>query len=244
MKGETEPVRLHKYMAHCGVASRRHCEKIIAEGRVRVNGTVVTEMGVSIAPGDVVEVDGKSIAPEERLVYIALYKPEGFITTVTDPYGRSSVMDLVKELNDVRLYPVGRLDSDSSGLLLMTNDGRFAHKLTHPRYHVEKEYRARVRGIPNEPEMDRLRAGVELDGRKTAPAKAWVEKTQGGDALCRVVIHEGRNRQVRRMFDTIGHPVTALTRLREGPVWLTGLTPGQWRDLRAEEIEALTGENR
>lgn len=240
MQGEPiEPMRLHKYMAHCGVASRRHCERIISEGRVRINGAVVTAMGVGVAPGDVVTVDGKPITPAERMVYIALHKPAGYITTVSDPYNRPSVMEFVKDLSGVRLYPVGRLDSDSEGLLLMTNDGDFANTLTHPRYHVEKEYRVRVRGIPAEPAMDRLRTGVELDGRATAPARAWVEAVKGGNAICRIVIREGRNRQVRRMCDAVGHPVTALTRLRVGPVWLTGIEPGKWRHLTREEVEAL-----
>ena len=236
-----DPMRLQKYMAHCGVASRRSCEAIIAEGRVRVNGGVVTRMGVTITPGvDTVEVDGRIIEPEKEKVHIALYKPEGYITTVSDPYGRPSVMDLIEELKDVRLYPVGRLDGDSRGLLLMTNDGAFAHRLTHPRFHVEKEYRAKVRGIPNERELDRLRnGGVELDGRPASPAKTWVEKVTGGTALCRIVIREGRNRQVRRMFDAVGHPVVELTRLRVGPVWLTGIEPGRWRHLTEDEIRAL-----
>ena len=236
-----ESMRLHRYMAHCGVASRRSCEAIIAEGRVRVNGGVVTEMGVTVEPGvDTVEVDGQVIEPEAEKVYIALNKPEGYITTVSDPYDRPSVMDLIRELTDVRLYPVGRLDGDSQGLLLMTNDGNFAHRLTHPRFHVEKEYRALVRGIPNESELDRLRnGGVELDGRPTAPARVWVETVRGGAALCRTVIREGRNRQVRRMFDAVGHPVLELTRLRVGPVWLTGINPGQWRYLKEDEIHAL-----
>ena len=199
-------------------------------------------MGFAVTPGaDTVEVDGKAIAPEVEKVYIALHKPEGYITTVRDPYDRPSVMDLVSEFKDVRLYPVGRLDGDSRGLLLMTNDGDFAHRLTHPRFHVEKEYRAQVRGIPNESELDRLRnGGVELDGRPAAPAKVWVEKVTGGAALCRVVIREGRNRQVRRMFDAVGHPVVELTRLRVGPVWLTGIEPGKWRYLKEDEIHALT----
>ena len=236
-----DPMRLQKYMAHCGVASRRSCETIIAKGRVRVNGDIVTEMGISVTPGvDTVEVDGNIITPEPEKVYIALHKPEGYITTVSDPYDRPSVMDLVKELDNVRLYPVGRLDYDSRGLLLMTNDGDFAHHLTHPRYHVEKAYRVKVRGIPNESELDRLRnGGGELDGRPTAPANVWVETVTGGDAHCRVVIREGRNRQVRRMFDAVGHPVTELTRLRVGPVWLTDIEPGQWRYLTKDEIRAL-----
>jgi pseudouridine synthase len=236
-----DPMRLHKYMAHCGVASRRSCEAIIAEGRVRVNGSVITEMGIAVTPGvDTVEVDGKTINPEAETVYIALNKPEGYITTVSDPYDRPSVMDLIKELDDVRLYPVGRLDGDSRGLLLMTNDGDFAHRLTHPRFHVEKEYRAHVRGIPNEIELDRLRnGGVELDGRPVSAAKIWVEKVTGGAALCRVVIREGRNRQVRRMFDAVGHPVLELTRLRVGPVWLTGIEPGHWRYLDENEVRTL-----
>jgi len=236
-----DPMRLHKYMAHCGVASRRSCEMIIAAGRVRLNGHVVTGMGVTVTPGtDTVEVDGKSINPEAEKVYIALNKPEGYITTVSDPYDRPSVMDLIKALSDVRLYPVGRLDYDSRGLLLMTNDGAFAHTLTHPRFHVEKEYRAHVRGIPNETELDRLRnGGVELDGRPAAPANVYVENVTGGDALCRAVIREGRNRQVRRMFTAVGHPVVELTRLRVGPVWLTGIDPGHWRHLKEEEIHAL-----
>lgn len=241
-----DPMRLQKYMAHCGVASRRSCEAIIAEGRVRVNGVVVTQMGVTVTPGaDTVEVDGRIIEPEKEKVYIALNKPEGYITTVRDPYDRPSVMDLIEELDTIRLYPVGRLDGDSRGLLLMTNDGVFAHRLTHPRFHVEKEYRAKVRGIPNESELDRLRnGGVELDGRPAAPAKVWVENVKGGEAFCRVVIREGRNRQVRRMFDTVGHPVVELTRLRVGPVWLTGIEPGRWRHLKEEEIHALMRERK
>lgn len=236
-----EPMRLHKYMASCGVASRRSCEAMIAEGRVRVNGEVVTGMGVLVTPGvDTVEVDGKPVEPAGEMVYIALYKPEGYITTVSDPFGRSSVMDLVRDLSDVRLFPVGRLDSDSRGLLLMTNDGEFTNRLTHPRFHVEKEYRVLVRGIPNETELSRLRnGGVELDGRPTAPARVWVEAAKKNTALCRIVIREGRNRQVRRMFEQVGHPVTELTRIRIGPVWLKGIEPGKWRYLHNDEVNAL-----
>jgi 23S rRNA pseudouridine2605 synthase len=235
--------RLQRYLARSGVASRRASERLIAEGRVRVNGTPVTTMGASVdADVDRVEVDAQPVCPMVQHTYVALHKPIGVVSTASDPRGRETVVDLVRL--PARLYPVGRLDYDSEGLILLTDDGDLAMRLTHPRYGVEKEYRALVRGRLDRDALERLRTGVLLEGRPTSPARVDVlEETRDGTWL-RVVLHEGRNRQVRRMAEAVGLEVLRLVRVRVGTTWLGRLAAGEWRKLTQAEIDALLKETR
>ena len=233
-------MRLQKYMAMCGVAARRKCEEIIGAGRVSVNGQIITEMGTQVEEGDEVRVDGVLIRPEEEKRYVLYHKPAGEVTTVSDEKGRETVMDRFRDF-PVRLYPVGRLDYDSEGLLLLTNDGELAQRLTHPSCEVDKVYLARVTGNPSNEAIDRLRRGVYMEGdqRKTYPAEVRVVRDESLFSDIVVTIHEGRNRQVRRMFDAVGHKVLLLRRIRFGCVELGSLRRGEWRELTQEEIDAL-----
>lgn len=232
-------MRLQKYLASCGVASRRTAEKIIAEGRVTVNGTVVTEMGTQVDEiNDVVTVDGKVVQPEEEKHYIAYYKPIGEVTTVTDPEGRATVMDKFRDY-PVRLFPVGRLDFDSEGLLLLTNDGEMMNHLLHPSHEVKKVYLAKVSNRVTEEEVRRLRQGVMIDDRLTSPAEIRIIRCETFDTVVLVSIHEGRNRQVRKMFEAVNHQVVNLKRVEFGPVILGDLPRGMWRKLTEKEIEKL-----
>jgi len=233
-------MRLQKYMAMCGVAARRKCEEIIASGRVSVNGQIVTEMGTQVEENDVVFVDGARILPEEEKRYVLYHKPAGEVTTVSDEKGRETVMDRFRDF-PVRLYPVGRLDYDSEGLLLLTNDGELAQRLTHPSCEVDKVYLARVTGNPSNEAIDRLRRGVYMEGdqRRTYPAEVRVVRDESLFSDILVTIHEGRNRQVRRMFDAVGHKVLLLRRVRFGPLELGSLRRGEWRELNGEEISLL-----
>lgn len=232
--------RLQKIMAQAGVASRRKCEQLITEGRVRVNGDVVRELGYKADPQcDRIEVDGQMIAREEH-VYFLLYKPTGYITSVTDPQGRRTVLDLMRGVG-ARIYPVGRLDYDTSGLLLLTNDGEFAHYITHPRYELDKVYEAVVRGRIDDTALRKLREGIMLEDGMTAPAKAecLASDARRGTSTVRLTIHEGRNRQVRRMCEAVGHPVMQLARVRLGFLTLDGLKAGEYRALTASEVKKL-----
>ena len=234
-------MRLQKFLALSGVASRRNSEKLIADGHVAVNGKVITEMGVQVdESADVVTVDGKVCKIQEEKHYLAYNKPMGEVTTVTDPEGRPTVMDKFRDY-PVRLYPVGRLDYDSEGLLLLTNDGELAQRLTHPSCEVDKVYLARVTGNPSNDALDRLRRGVYMEGdeRRTYPAQVRVVRDESLFSDILVTIHEGRNRQVRRMFDSVGHKVLLLRRVRFGPLELGDLRRGEWRELSAEEIARL-----
>ncbi|MBP3522626.1 MAG: rRNA pseudouridine synthase [Clostridia bacterium] len=233
-------MRLQKYMAMCGVAARRKCEEMIAAGCVTVNGRLVTEMGTQVEENDEVCVDGARITPEEEKRYVLYHKPAGEVTTVSDEKGRETVMDRFRDF-PVRLYPVGRLDYDSEGLLLLTNDGELAQRLTHPSCEVDKVYLARVTGNPSNEAIDRLRRGVYMEGdeRRTYPADVRVVRDESLFSDILVTIHEGRNRQVRRMFDAVGHKVLLLRRVRFGPLELGGLRRGEWRELTAEEVALL-----
>ncbi len=231
-------MRLQKYMAECGVASRRKAEEMIAEGRVTVNGVKITEMGTQVEDGDEVRVDGQVIRPETEKRYVMYHKPAGEVTTVSDPEGRRCVLDHFRDY-PVRLYPVGRLDYDSEGLLLLTNDGTLTERMLHPSHQVDKTYLARVTGSVTMDEVRQLRSGVMLDDHKTAPAKVRVIKLEAEAAVVLVTIHEGRNRQVRRMFEETGHQVTQLRRVRFGPLDLGDLPRGKWRELTAEEVRSL-----
>lgn len=236
-RGQT--VRLQKYLAECGVASRRNSEKLIMEGRVTLNGAKVTEMGLQVRPGDTVAVDGKPVRPEAEKHYIAYYKPIGEVTTVSDPEGRATVMDRFRGY-PVRLFPVGRLDYDSEGLLLLTNDGDLMNRMLHPSREVGKTYLVKVSNEVTQEEVFRLRKGVMLDdGRMTSPAKVQLLRVETFDSAVLVTIHEGRNRQVRRMFEAIGHSVVTLKRVGFGPIMLGDLPRGQWRRLTDDEVRKL-----
>lgn len=232
--------RLQKVMARAGVASRRESERMIQAGRVQVNGQVVKELGTKVTGADVVLVDGQLIEREQK-VYILFYKPRGVVSAAKDDKGRKVVTDFFKDIYQQRLYPVGRLDYDTSGLLLMTNDGDLANKLMHPRYKVNKTYVAKVAGIPTNDELERLRHGIIIDGRKTAPAKSKVLSTdmKKQTAIVSLTIHEGRNHQVKKMLQAIGHPVKKLKRETYGFLTLKGLTSGEYRELKHDEIELL-----
>ena len=228
-------IRLQKHVADCGIASRRKAEGYILSGRVTVNGNPVTELGVKVDPlKDIIEFDGKPMAQGGK-VYIMLHKPEGYVTTASDEHGRPTVIDLVREI-PARLSPVGRLDYSTSGLLLLTNDGGLLYRLTHPKHEISKTYIIRVSGIPTADSIHRLRDGVIVDGRKTARAKAVVIKNDGVNASLRLTIHEGRNRQVRKMCAAIGHDVLYLKRVSTGKISLGDLPKGKWRYLTEEEI--------
>ena len=243
---QTEPSeRLQKFLARAGVASRRHAEALIQAGRVQVNGQVVTALGTKVHPAkDVVQVDGRVVQVPVSQVYLLLHKPAGVVTTASDPQGRQTVLDLLpRELQAQRVFPVGRLDLDSEGLLLLTNDGEFALHLTHPRYEQEKEYHALVRGRPTPAALESLRRGLLLPGetRPTAPARARLLRPGDGETTwIAVTLHEGRKRQVRRMLEAVGHPVMRLVRVRVGPLKLGDLQPGRWRYLTEEEVARLT----
>ena len=231
-------MRLQKYLAQCGVASRRHAEEMIADGKVSVNGVTITQMGTQVEDGDRVCVNGKPVHPEEKKEYIIYHKPAGEVTTVSDPEGRTTVLDRFRDF-PVRLFPVGRLDYDSEGLLLLTNDGELADKMMHPSNEVNKAYLALVDGMVTMDEVKKLRNGIELDGRLTSPASVRVMKLEVGRTHLLVTIHEGRNRQVRRMLDAVGHQVLALRRVQFGPLVLGNMRRGEWRRLTDEEVRAL-----
>jgi pseudouridine synthase len=260
--------RLQKVLSQAGVASRRAAERLIADGRVTLNGKTVQEMGTKAdADTDDIRVDGRRLAAPERKRYILLNKPAGFVSTRSDPQRRRTVIDLLHGVREY-VYPVGRLDYETEGLLLLTNDGDLAAKLTHPRHGVERSYEARVAGMPDEDALRQLREGIPLDGRRTLPAEASLlngrrgpsgrsedppprKRDQAGvgrskdpqprqrEGVLQITIREGRNRQVRRMCEAVGHPVRELTRTRIGPLTDRRLKPGMWRDLSAAEITTL-----
>lgn len=238
-----QPIRLQKILSSAGIASRRAAEKLIVEGHVSVNGTTVTELGTRADPdADDVRVDGRRVRMRHEHRYILLNKPRGYVTTRRDPEGRPTVLDLLPAVHEY-LYPVGRLDYDSEGLLLLTNDGELADHLMHPRYGIEREYEARVRGVPDREALGRLSRGVRVEGRVTAPAEVQIVETgrgaRGDQAVISVVLHEGRTRQVRKMCEAVGHPIVRLRRVRIGPISDPSLKIGAARDLTAQEIERL-----
>ncbi len=236
-----EEMRLQKYLALCGVASRRAAENMITEGRVLVNGAVITTLGVKIIPGkDVVTVDKKTVHIKEHKVYIMLNKPKGYVTTTKDNFDRKTVLDLIPDSLG-RVYPVGRLDYDTEGLLLLTNDGDFTYRLTHPRHEISKTYLAVVQGVPDAEALSALRKGVVIDGKKTHPAQVILKKKNEISALLQITIHEGRNRQVRKMCEAVGHQVVKLRRIAEGPLRLGDLPLGSFRHLTEAEIASLGG---
>ncbi len=232
-------IRLQKYLAQCGVASRRTAEKMIAEGRVTVNGQIVCEMGFTLEEsGDLVTVDGQVVRPEAEKHYLIYNKPIGEVTTVSDPEGRATVMDKFRKY-PVRLFPVGRLDYDSEGLLLLTNDGELMNRMLHPSREVKKVYLVRVSNQVSPEEIQMLKRGVMLDGRLTSPAQVRLIRTEAFCTVLLITIHEGRNRQVRKMISAIGHQVVHLKRVEFGPLSLGDLPSGQWRRLTPAEKKKL-----
>lgn len=232
-------IRLQKYMAGCGVASRRASEKLIEHGRVLVNGVVVTQLGTTIDPDkDQVEVDGVLIQAVSEQIYILLNKPPGFVTTAKDQFDRPTVLDLLKGLK-TRVYPVGRLDYQTSGLLILTNDGDLTLKLTHPKHEIFKTYIATVEGSIGSNALKTLETGVDIGDFFTSPAKVSLIKATATESVVKIAIREGKYRQVRRMFEALGHPVTALQRTELGQLNLSGLNEGSWRYLTINEVDYL-----
>lgn len=230
--------RLQKYIARSGVTSRRKAEEIILAGRVMVNGITVKELGTKIDPSrDIVLVDNEKITEVKNLIYIKLYKPEGYVTTVKDQFNRKTVLDLI-DINE-RIYPIGRLDYNTSGLLLLTNDGDLANKLLHPKYLIYKTYIAETEGCIDEESLNKLKTGVVIDNYKTASAKIKLLKYKNNRSLVQISIHEGKNRQVRKMFDAVGHTVKTLKRVSFGEIDLGDLKVGSWKYLSNEEIQYL-----
>lgn len=237
MADKTHP-KLHTFLAHAGIASRRKSELLIAEGKVKVNGKVVKDVAERVFPAkDKVEVSGKLIAEQPAFVYYLLHKPAGYVSTVSDPDGKPTVMSLVPKTT--RMYPVGRLDLESEGLILITNNGELAQKLTHPRYEIKKTYHVLVRTSPSNTALNTLRNGVRLTDGVTRPAEVELFKHDHGNTWIKVTIHEGKHRQVRRMCAQVGLQVLRLVRLTMGPVELGELPIGKWRLLTAEEEQAL-----
>ncbi|MAM84418.1 MAG: pseudouridine synthase [Acidobacteria bacterium] len=236
-------IRLQKLLSLAGVSSRRAAEKLMQADRVTVNGKVVTTLGTKADPvADDIRVDGRRIARSARRRYLLLHKPRGYVTTRSDPEGRPTVLDLIARVRDY-VYPVGRLDYQSEGLLLLTNDGELAARLTHPRYRVERVYEVRVRGVPTASLLSRLRHGVSVGGRRTAPAsvrllRRW-RTVKGSEALLAIGLHEGRQRQVRKMCEAVGHPVLRLRRVQIGPLRDRRLKVGEYRELTRREVDAL-----
>lgn len=241
MKDTGPGVRLQKILSSAGVASRRASEQMILEGRVTVNGETVRTLGTKANPAtDAIKVDGRRIKLDVKDRYIVLYKPKGYVTTRSDPEGRRTVMDLIGE--GAYIYPVGRLDYDSEGLLLMMTDGDLAARLTHPRHEVDKVYEVIVLGVPDPKAMEKLRKGVFIDGRRTAPADVHAGASVKGarpTTLLTITLREGRNRQIRKMCRSVGLPVRDLRRIGMGPIDLGRLKPAQWRDLTPDEVRQL-----
>jgi len=233
-------MRLAKYLAQAGVASRRAAEEIIAEGRVKVNGLVELKPQVSVTDDDIITVNGKRIEPQEEKLYFLLNKPPGYLSTVRDTHKRQTVLDLLKDQQS-RLFPVGRLDSDTSGVLLLTNDGKLAYRLTHPRYGIKKIYRAGIKGIPGKKALDRLKNGVEVDGNRCVPDAVKVLKTDQ-EKMCsqlQITLTEGRKRQVKKMLAAINHPVYELERINFAGLTAVSLPRGSFRPLSEKEVEHL-----
>ena len=231
--------RLQKILAKAGIASRRKAEELIKEGKVRVDGKVVTEMGTKVDPdAQDIECDGIHVAAREKKIYILLHKPAGFLSTVNDPQGRPIVTDLLPQVKE-RVYPVGRLDLDTEGALLLSNDGELAQKIMHPSHEVNKTYVAKVKGKPGTKKLAALSRGITLEGRKTWPADIEVLQTEPQATTIKIIIHEGRKRQVRKMFDAVGHPVLQLKRTAYGQLELGDLRPGKYRFLSPEDIKMI-----
>jgi len=233
-------MRLNKFLAHAGVCSRREADRWIAEGRISVNGRIAQELGEKVDPDrDRIAANGAIVrGAAEKPAYILLYKPAGRVVSVKDPFGRPTVMDLLEHV-PVRVYPVGRLDLDTEGALLLTNDGDLALRLTHPRFGAVKVYEVRVEGEPKEEDLDKVRHGIFLEGRRSAPARVLVVRRGHRHTTLKVEIHEGRKREIRKLFEAVGYPVAGLVRVDFAGLTLEGLKPGGWRHLHAAEVRRL-----
>ncbi len=239
-----EEVRLQKYLAECGIASRRKAEELILQGKVAVNGQTVTELGTKINPNkDIVTYQGQQVRKNNEYIYILLNKPIGYVTTAKDQFNRDSVLDLVK--TNKRLVPVGRLDMYTSGALILTNDGDFVYKVTHPKHEIDKTYTVTIKGIVKNEEVDKLRQGVEIEDYITKPAKVKILKTdkEKDQSRLEITIHEGKNRQVRKMCEAIGHKVLALHRSKIAGIGVKDIPLGKWRYLKNEEVKKILKEN-
>lgn len=233
------PLRLQKYIAQCGIASRRKAEELIAAGRIAVDGVIVKEMGTQVLPGkNRVTFDGKPVEAKEQLVYYLLNKPKGYVTTLSDPQGRPIVTSLIKT-SDARLFPVGRLDLDTEGALILTNDGEFAQKIQHPSHGIDKTYEALVKGCPQKDKIALLERGIFLEDKMTSPATVSVVAHAGRNCLMQIIIHEGRKRQVKKMFAFIGHPVLHLKRTAYGKLSLGRMAVGDYRQLNPSELNKI-----
>lgn len=236
MRGQK--MRINKYIAQAGICSRRKADELIANGNVKINGAVLKEPGYEVTDGDKVEVNGTQISAKQKAEYVLINKPLGMVTTVSDDKERLTVMDVVADI-DARLFPVGRLDYNTSGALIMTNDGELAYRLTHPKHEVYKTYRARVAGILSNEKAAHLRKGVDIGGFVTSRAKVTIIKGTQHSTIVEIAIHEGKNRQVRKMFSAVGNPVQELERVAIGEIKLGHLKPGHYRKLTRDEIEYL-----
>ncbi len=231
--------RLQKVMAEYGVASRRKCEELITEGRVKVNGQLVTELGFKVdKEQDQIEVDSKVLKPQEKKVYVLLYKPVGYITSAKDQFNRPTVLDLVQDIKE-RVFPVGRLDYDTEGLIILTNDGELTYRITHPKHNIDKTYTALVKGRVTSEDVVKFRQGLLIEDYKTSPSKLYIIKASLESSLVSITIHEGKNRQVRKMCSAIGHDVITLKRISIGDITLGNLQKGSWRMLTQPEIDYL-----
>lgn len=232
-------LRLQKYIAQCGIASRRKAEQLIAAGRIAVDGVIVKEMGTQVLPGkNRVTFDGKPVEAKEQLVYYLLNKPKGYVTTLSDPQGRPIVTSLIKT-SKARLFPVGRLDLDTEGALILTNDGQFAQKIQHPSHGIDKTYEALVKGCPAKDKIALLERGIFLEDKMTSPAAVSIVAHEGSNCLMRIIIHEGRKRQVKKMFAFIGHPVLHLKRTAYGKLYLGRMALGDYRQLNPSELNKI-----
>ena len=232
-------IRLQKYIAQCGIASRRKAEEYISGGRIALDGRIVREMGIRVVPGEnLITLDGQPIEVKEQLVYYLLNKPKGYITTLADPQGRPTVTSLITT-SKARLFPVGRLDLDTEGALILTNDGQLAQKIQHPSHETNKTYEALVRGWPHEEKIRQLARGILLEGKMTSPATVFIKTKIGAHCLMQITIHEGRKRQVKKMFAFIGHPVLQLKRTAYGKLNLGRIAPGDYRQLNPSELNKI-----
>ena len=232
-------IRLQKYIAQCGIASRRKAEEYISGGRIALDGRIVREMGIRVVPGEnLITLDGQPIEVKEQLVYYLLNKPKGYITTLADPQGRPTVTSLITT-SKARLFPVGRLDLDTEGALILTNDGQLAQKIQHPSHETNKTYEALVRACPHEEKIRQLTRGILLEGKMTSPATVFIKTKIGAHCLMQITIHEGRKRQVKKMFAFIGHPVLQLKRTAYGKLNLGRIAPGDYRQLNPSELNKI-----
>jgi len=239
MSNSGNMVRLNKYLSTAGVSSRREADRLIEQGRVKVNGKIVQILGSKVNENeDRVELDGKTVEVTQKKVYVLLNKPPKFLVTLKDPFQRQTIKDLLPKLN-TRLFPVGRLDFDSEGLLLMTNDGELTNRLIHPRYEIKKKYLVKIKGHPEKVQISKLERGIPIDGKKTAPAKIYPVSSSPKRSLYEVELHEGRKREIRRMFEAIGFQVILLRRINFAGLTLEGLNLGTWRYLTDKEVQLL-----